>query len=88
MIEVKQLSKYYDDVEALSDVSFSIASGEVIGLLTCLTKAERMASAKARTAVCCRIVRQQDVTKSLRSLPQWIKIIIKEFWKQLKVVQS
>lgn len=33
MIEVKQLSKRYDDVEALSDVSFSIASGEVIGLL-------------------------------------------------------
>ncbi len=33
MIEVKKLSKYYDDVEALSDVSFSIASGEVIGLL-------------------------------------------------------
>ena len=33
MIEVKQLSKYYDDVEALSDVSFSIAAGEVIGLL-------------------------------------------------------
>jgi ABC-2 type transport system ATP-binding protein len=33
MIEVKELSKYYDDVEALSDVSFSIAAGEVIGLL-------------------------------------------------------
>nr|MBF0220854.1 ATP-binding cassette domain-containing protein [Desulfobulbaceae bacterium] len=33
MIEVKNLSKYYDDVEALSTVSLSIASGEVIGLL-------------------------------------------------------
>jgi len=33
MIEVRQLSKYYDDVEALSDVSFSIDAGEVIGLL-------------------------------------------------------
>lgn len=33
MIEVKQLSKYYDDIEALREVSLSIASGEVIGLL-------------------------------------------------------
>lgn len=33
MIEVKQLSKSYDDVEALKEVSFSIAKGEVIGLL-------------------------------------------------------
>lgn len=33
MIDVKKLCKNYDDVVALSDVSFSIAAGEVIGLL-------------------------------------------------------
>ena len=33
MIEVKELSKSYDDVEALAGVSFSIRAGEVIGLL-------------------------------------------------------
>lgn len=33
MIEVHNLSKSYDDVEALRDVSFSITAGEVIGLL-------------------------------------------------------
>ena len=33
MIDVKELSKNYDDVAALSGVSFSIAAGEVIGLL-------------------------------------------------------
>ncbi|MBA3015411.1 MAG: ATP-binding cassette domain-containing protein, partial [Desulfobulbaceae bacterium] len=33
MIDVKELCKNYDDVVALSDVSFSIAPGEVIGLL-------------------------------------------------------
>lgn len=33
MIEVKNLSKLYDDIRALNDVSFSIAEGEVIGLL-------------------------------------------------------
>ena len=33
MIDVKELCKNYDDVAALSGVSFSIAAGEVIGLL-------------------------------------------------------
>lgn len=33
MIEVQELSKTYDDVEALRGVSFKIDSGEVIGLL-------------------------------------------------------
>lgn len=33
MIEVKELSKTYDDVEALRRVSFKIKAGEVIGLL-------------------------------------------------------
>jgi ABC-2 type transport system ATP-binding protein len=33
MIEVKNLSKSYEEIMALDDVSFSIASGEVIGLL-------------------------------------------------------
>ncbi|MDD5758367.1 MAG: ATP-binding cassette domain-containing protein [Desulfobulbaceae bacterium] len=33
MIDVKELRKNYDDVVALSDVSFSISAGEVIGLL-------------------------------------------------------
>lgn len=33
MIEVHELSKSYDEVEALSDVSFTIRQGEVIGLL-------------------------------------------------------
>jgi ABC-2 type transport system ATP-binding protein len=33
MIEVRKLSKFYDDLEALSEVSFSISSGEIIGLL-------------------------------------------------------
>lgn len=33
MIEVKELSKTYDDVEALRGVSFTIKPGEVIGLL-------------------------------------------------------
>ena len=33
MIDVKELCKNYDDVAALSGVSFSITAGEVIGLL-------------------------------------------------------
>ena len=33
MIDVSNLSKAYGDVQALEDVSFGIASGEIVGLL-------------------------------------------------------
>jgi ABC-2 type transport system ATP-binding protein len=33
MIKVRNLSKYYNDVQALRDISFDIAQGEIIGLL-------------------------------------------------------
>ncbi len=33
MIEVRGVSKHYGDLAALSDVSFDIASGEIVGLL-------------------------------------------------------
>ena len=33
MIDVSNLSKAYGDVQALKDVSFGIASGEIVGLL-------------------------------------------------------
>jgi ABC-2 type transport system ATP-binding protein len=33
MIQVRNLSKFYDDVQALRDVSFEVVPGEIIGLL-------------------------------------------------------
>lgn len=33
MIKVKNLSRYYEDFEAVSDVSFEIGNGEIVGLL-------------------------------------------------------
>ena len=62
--------------------------GEVIGVLTCLTRDARLASARAKTDVTCKVVRQQDVVRSMKSLPQWIKIIIKEFHIRLNVMNE
>ena len=33
MIHVKQLSKFYGDVRAISEIEFSVSAGEVVGLL-------------------------------------------------------
>lgn len=33
MIEAQGLTKFYDNLEALSEVSFSIAEGEILGLV-------------------------------------------------------
>ena len=33
MIEIKGISKKYDDIEALSDVSFEMPEGQVFGLI-------------------------------------------------------
>ncbi len=33
MISVKNLTKYYDDFQALKGISFEIKSGEIVGIL-------------------------------------------------------
>ncbi|SMF08417.1 Crp/Fnr family transcriptional regulator [Pseudobacteriovorax antillogorgiicola] len=53
--------------------------GEVIGLLTCLNRRPRTASAKAVGHVTVRKIPADSVKKTLKDVPPWIEIIIKEF---------
>lgn len=53
--------------------------GEIIGVMTCMTSAPRMASARAITAVVCKKVPHESIKKLLAALPNWMKIVIKEF---------
>lgn len=53
--------------------------GEIIGVMTCMTSAPRMATARAVTPVSCKKVPHESIRKVLAALPNWMKIVIKEF---------
>lgn len=53
--------------------------GEIIGVMTCMTSEARMASARAKTPVVCKKVPHQSIKKVLEALPNWMKIVLKEF---------
>ncbi len=61
-----------------------MTQGEIIGVMTCLTAETRMASARAKTAVVCKRVPHSSITKVLQSLPNWMKIVLKEFTIRLQ----
>lgn len=53
--------------------------GEIIGVMTCLTSEPRMASARAKDQVVCKKVPHESIRKVLAALPNWMKIVLKEF---------
>lgn len=57
--------------------------GEIIGVMTCLTNEPRMASARAKTIVACKKVPHSSIKKVLEALPNWMKIVLKEFTLRL-----
>jgi len=60
-----------------------MSSGEIIGVMTCLTSEPRMASARARTELVCKRVPHSSIRRVLDGLPNWLKIVIKEFTLRL-----
>lgn len=60
-----------------------MTSGEIIGVMTCLTSEPRMASARAKTPVICKKVPHDSIRKVLAALPNWLKIVLKEFTMRL-----
>ncbi len=62
------------------DIMLSVMQkGEIIGVMTCLTSEPRMANARAKTAVVCKKVPHDAIRKVLAALPNWMKIVLKEF---------
>lgn len=57
----------------------TMTRGEIIGVMTCMTSEARMASARAKTRVVCKKVPHESIRKVLAALPNWMKIVIKEF---------
>lgn len=57
----------------------TMRAGEILGVMTCMTSEARMASARAKTRVMCKRVPHESIKKVLAALPNWMKIVIKEF---------
>ena len=69
----------YQDHGGQTLVLSEMQAGEIIGVLTCMTTENRMASARAKTDVLCKRIPQYAIGKFLQTLPNWMKIVLKEF---------
>ena len=67
------------------DVILSIMkSGEVMGTLTCITNANRLASARAKTKVVLTSVSHEKISGLIAKLPKWVSIVLKDFTQRLQ----
>ncbi|MFK7827132.1 MAG: cyclic nucleotide-binding domain-containing protein [Oligoflexales bacterium] len=67
------------------DVMLSIMkSGEVMGTLTCITNANRLASARAKTKVVLMSVSHEKISGIIAKLPKWVSIVLKDFTQRLQ----
>lgn len=60
-----------------------MGAGEIIGIMTCLTAEPRMAAARAKTEVVCRLVPHGKIEQALSRMPQWFRVVIKEYTNRL-----
>ncbi len=65
-----------------------MTKGEIIGVMTCMTSEPRMASARARTWVSLKKVPHDNIRKVLAAMPNWMKIVFKEFALRLNQVNK
>ena len=61
-----------------------LEKGEILGVMTCLTRDPRLASARALTDVEALIVKQAGFNNLIASTPKWVKTVIKDFIVRIK----
>ena len=61
-----------------------LVPGEVLGLLTCLNRSPRTASARAKGTVAAFIVKYEQFQSLLGRCPEWLKVILKELTLRVK----
>lgn len=72
-----------------SEISLAMmGSGELIGLFTCLNEQPRTASARAKEASRCKIIRQEKIKQATKGLPNWFAIILKEYGIRLAEIEE
>ena len=67
------------------DILLSVMKpGEVMGTLTCITNANRLASARAKTKVVLTSVSHEKISGLIAKLPKWVSIVLKDFTQRLQ----
>ena len=61
-----------------------MGEGEIIGVMTCLTSEPRLASARAKSEVVCRLVPHSQIQQALERMPRWFQVVIKEYTNRLE----
>jgi CRP-like cAMP-binding protein len=62
----------------------TLREGEVLGIMTCLTREPRLASARAKTDVKAVVVMQAGIKTLISSTPPWVNTVIKDFILRVK----
>ncbi len=62
--------------------------GEILGVLTCLTRSPRMASARAIGQVTVEKVPHNNIADLIKAMPAFMKIVLKEFSGRLSAVNA
>lgn len=62
----------------------TLVVGEVLGIMTCLTREPRLASARAKGAVRAVVVKQAGIKTLISSTPPWVNSVIKDFILRIK----
>ena len=62
----------------------SLTAGEVLGIMTCLTREPRLASARALTDVKVLVVKQAGIKSLITTTPPWVHTVIKDFILRIK----
>lgn len=72
-----------------SDVRLAVLkAGEILGIMTCLTREPRLASARAMTHVKALIVKQAGIRSLISSTPAWVHTVIKDFTLRVKDIDE
>lgn len=66
----------------------TLHAGEVLGIMTCLTREPRLASARAQTDVKALIVKQAGIRSLIQSTPPWVSSVIKDFTLRVKNIDQ
>lgn len=62
----------------------TLNAGEVLGIMTCLTRDPRLASARARGTMRAIVVKQAGIRTLISSTPPWVHTVIKDFILRIK----
>lgn len=78
----------YRESKGLSVRLAILKAGEVLGIMTCLTREPRLASARALTPVKALVVKQAGLKTLITSTPAWVSTVIKDFTVRVKNIDE